>query len=118
MTVLRDTTPPTLSSSLSQTVAYWGLYVTYSEVLDRGSVPSGSAFTVTVDDVEVDVTAVRFTHASQLTLQLASAVTHGQTVTVSYTVPTGAGAKPIRDLAGNNAAAFSDVEVRQRHSCQ
>ena len=43
-----------------------------------------------------------------MTLTLASAVTAGQTVTVSYTKPT---MNPIKDLSGKEADAFTDENV-------
>ncbi len=46
-----------------------------------------------------------------MTLTLASAVPPGDTVTVSYTVPTGGGARPVKDTLGNDAVGFSDVAV-------
>ena len=49
---------------------------------------------------------------SAVTLTLAAAVAVGAAVTVSYTVPDGPGAQPIRDAAGNAAAALSERTVR------
>ena len=46
-----------------------------------------------------------------VTLTLASAVTDRQTVTLTYIVPTGTDAKPIRDKAQINAAALSGQAV-------
>ena len=46
-----------------------------------------------------------------VTLTPTSAVTSGETVTVGYTVPTGADATPVKDAAGNAAAAFADAQV-------
>ena len=44
-------------------------------------------------------------------LELSSAVLWGEAVKVSYTVPTGEDALPVKDVAGNAAAAFSSTEV-------
>ena len=46
-----------------------------------------------------------------VTLTLASAVAAGETLTVSYTVPTGADASPLQDTAGNPVAGFVDEAV-------
>ena len=83
------------------------LVLLYDEGLDESSTPGAGAFAVTVagrardlaasDPVAVDGRRVRLT--------LASAVGHGDTVTVSYTVPT---SSPVQDRAGNTAAALSD----------
>ena len=48
---------------------------------------------------------------SILTLTLASAVGWGDTVTVSYTVPTDESANRIQDVAGNAAASFTSQAV-------
>ena len=86
------------------------LTLTFGEALDEGSAPPGSSFAVTVAGAAriVDSAAVS---GSVVTLTLTSAVTAGETVTVGYTVPTGADAKPVRDAAGNPAAAFADAPV-------
>ena len=87
------------------------LTLTYREALDGGSEPSPGDFTVTVggngrsaNAVDVDGTTV--------TLTLNPEVEHGDTgIRVSYTVPTGVGANPIRDEAGNDARALSNRSV-------
>ena len=98
-----DTTAPLLTWAV---VAGRTLTLSYSEALDRSSVPAAAAFTVRVggsavglaasDPVSVGETAV--------TLTLAQAVTASARVTLDYTVP---GDNPIRDLAGNAAAPLS-----------
>ena len=78
-----------------------------SERLDIGSVPGASEFAVRVDGSPValsDTTPVAV-GATTVTLTLASAVTAAQTVTVQYTVPTGAQANPLRDVARNPLAS-------------
>ena len=109
-TVAADDTEPMLQSA---TVDGASLVLTYDEDLDTGSEPPRDAFTVSVaggpralattDPVDVSGKAV--------TLTLADAVTDRQTVTLTYIVPTGAGAKPIRDKAQINAAALSGQAV-------
>ena len=87
------------------------LKLTFSEALDGDSVPPASAFAVTVADAARSVDAVAISE-SALMLALSSAVSSGETVTVRYTVPTGAGAKPLKDAAGNMVADFSNNSVR------
>ena len=111
--VIGDTTPPALVTPDAATVDGTTLTVTFDEALDPASVPPGSAFTVTVGGTAValaspDPVAVR---GRTVTLTLAAAVPPGDTVTVSYTVPTGGGARPVQDTVGNNAVGFSDVAV-------
>ena len=106
-TTLSDTTAPTLSTA---TVSGATLTLTYDEALDTGSVPAGSAFTVTVaGSMRPLATTNPVSVAGRtVTLSLASAVTVGQTVTVSYTVP---GTNPLQDAAGNGVAALNNRAV-------
>ena len=99
-----DSAVPVLRSATTTALA---LALTYDEDLDGGSEPAPSAFTVTVDGASRGVTGVSVGDTKVL-LTLASAVRAGETVTVSYTVP---GTDPLRDEAGNPAAAFSDHPV-------
>ena len=89
------------------------LVLTYDEALDEGSVPERSAYTVEVDGSEVALAAVNAVTITgkALTLTLASAVSHGDAVTVSYAVPTGADAMPIRDGVENNVNALTNRTV-------
>ena len=111
-----DTTAPSLSTA---TVDGTELTLTYSEALDTASEPAVSAFGVTVDDsataaadpVAATVDAVAVSGAD-VVLTLAAAVRHGDTVTVSYTVPDETNnEKVIEDLAGLNAAALASQSV-------
>ena len=97
-------TPPTLSSA---TVNGASLVLTYNEALDTTSTPATSAYTVTVAGSQRTVSSVTVS-GSAVTLTLASAVTDGQAVTVSYTVP---GTNPVQDTAGDDAAALSNQTV-------
>ena len=103
-----DTTAPVLSSA---TVDGDTLVLTYDEPLDEDSVPGTDAFSVKVGGGAGAAPADVAVAGSAVTLTLAAAVTEGQMVTVSYTVPTGMDAAPIRDPAGNDAAAFTDLVV-------
>ncbi len=87
------------------------LTLTYGEGLDAGSRPASGDFTVEVDGSGRSVSGVSIS-GSVVTLRLNPAVEHGDTgIRVSYTVPTGAGANPIRDAVGNNARALSNRSV-------
>ena len=85
------------------------LVLTYNEALDPDSVPLDAGYRVHVagnvrheDTISVS--------GRKVTLTLLSAVTHGQAVTIAGYTPVGAG-NPIRDLAGNNAAALTNHPV-------
>ncbi len=91
--------PPTLSTTTATGTA---LVLTYDEDLDDSSVPAANAYAVTVDGSDRTVSSVAIS-GKRVTLTLATAVTSGQTVTVSYTVP---GTNPVQDAAGIDAAAL------------
>ena len=87
------------------------LTLAYSEALDSSSVPGTDAFTVTGGNQTRTVTGV-VVNGSAVELTLDPAVEHGQTgIRVSYTVPTGTGATPIQDTAGNDADSFNNRQV-------
>ena len=87
------------------------LTLSFDEALDEGSTPEVGAFAVTVDGTAKRVARVSIS-GSSVTLALGRGVVAGEdAVTVSYTVPTGANANPLRDVAGNRAAGFSDEAV-------
>ena len=86
------------------------LTLTFDEGLDGNSTPSASAFSVAVGGAARGVSDVSI-GGSTVALTLASAVVAGETVTVSYTVPTGANARPLRDAVENAAPGFSDRAV-------
>ena len=106
----RVTTPPMLQSAAVDGAS---LVLTYDEDLDEGSVPPRDAFTVSVAGAARALAANDPVDVSgkTVTLTLATAAEHGQTVTVTYTVPTGTDPKPIRDVAQNNAAALAGQAV-------
>ena len=98
-----------------QNVWVEGAYVrlSYDEVLDADSAPSPSAFTVTVGGSARAVTGVSAFAVdpnihTNVRLTLASPVRAGDEVTISYTAPA---TDPIQDVAGNDAASFSNEPV-------
>ncbi len=99
----REATPPTLSVARVEGL---GLTVTFSEPLDAGSVPAGSAFTVSGGRTGTDMVEIRGTTAR---VWLDSAVADGEAVTVSYRAAEWA--KPLRDAAGNPVANFSNAAL-------
>ena len=103
----RETTPPS-PSSVSVNGAT--LTITFDEPLDTGETPGKSAFAVTVAGSSRGVDTVSVS-GSRVTLTLVTPVLAGEAVTVAYTVPTGATADRLRDLAGNAAASFSGREA-------
>ena len=86
------------------------LTLTFSEALDAASKPPADAFAVTVAGAARTVAEVALS-GSSVTLTLGSAAVSGETVTVGYTVPTGANAAPLKDAAGNAVASFSGEAV-------
>ena len=99
-----DTTKPSLvMASATGTM----LTLTFSEDLNT-TAPASTAFTVTVDGGSgVNPTAVSIS-GSDVTLTVGTAVTTGQTVTVSYAKP---GTNNIKDLSGKEADAFMNENV-------
>ena len=84
------------------------LVLTYHEDLDDTSVPAANAYAVEVDG-RTGVTPSSVAIAGKtVTLTLATAVTSGQTVTVSYAPP---GANPLQDASGLDAPGFTDQAV-------
>ena len=101
--VVPDTGPPVIQSVSK---ASGKLVLTYNEPLDEDSEPGAGAFAVTDGGNPATVSSVDVSGRT-VVLTLASALTGA--AQVSYTVPTGANATPIRDVAGTNAAAFSNM---------
>ena len=96
---------PSLESASAMDTA---LTLTFSEELNT-TAPANTVFAVKVDGAATGTnpSAVSIS-GSVVTLTLASAVTAGQTVTVSYTKPS---TNPIKDLSGKEADAFTDKNV-------
>lgn len=95
-----DTAPPLPSQTLRVSGA--SVTVSFNEPLAKTE-PEAAAFAVTVGAGEA-VPAVRVGD-SEVTLELAAAVSAGQQVTVSYTAAS-AGTGALRDVGGNPAADF------------
>ena len=99
-----DTTKPSLDEAEHDDTI---LGLTFTEDLNTAA-PANTAFTVKVDGgTGTNPTAVSIA-GEVVTLTLATAITSGQTVTVSYTKPS---SNPIKDLSGKEADAFTDRNV-------
>ena len=102
-----ETTPPQLGTAL---VDGDTLTLTYGEALEENSTPATTTFEVTVGGEGRGVDGVDVS-GSAVTLNLASAVASGDTVTVSYEAPSEESAARTRDSAGNAAPSFSGQAV-------
>ena len=86
------------------------LTLTFDQDLDTASKPSPSAFTVTVNNARRNVASGGVAiSGSTVTLTLASAVSAGETVTVSYTKPTTSPLQSVND--GYAVETFSNQAV-------
>ena len=102
-----DRVAPTLTAASVNGTA---LTLTFSEALSAASKPAADAFAVSVEGAARTVDAVARS-GSAVELTLASAVASGEMVTVSYTLPAGANATPLKDAAGNAATSFTGEAV-------
>ena len=106
-----DGVKPDLAASGGAVANGTKLTLTYNEQLDGSSTPGASAFTVSGGDQSRTITAVRVS-GSAVELTLDPAVEQGETgISLSYAVPTGMGASPIRDVPGNEALGLSGEPV-------
>ena len=103
----QETVPPTATVA---SVDGATLSITFDEPLDAGRAPDKTAFSVAVGGSSRGVDAVSVS-GTTVTLTLAAAVEASDTVTVSYTAPTGESAVGLQDLAGNAAESFSGQQV-------
>ena len=106
-----DTTAPTLLLARLHEEHSW-VRLIWSEMLAVSSVPASTAFAVNVNGASRGIDQINTPDDNVLNIRLSGAVGVSDSVTVSYTVPTGADARPLKDLAGNNAAGFSNKTVR------
>ncbi len=104
-----DVTAPTFSSAATSTDGNT-VVLTYNEALDSTTAAS-STFAVTTGGSANAVTGVAI-DGSTVVLTLTDTVKNDQTVTVSYTDPSGANdANAIQDSSGNDAISISDQAV-------
>lgn len=100
-----DKTPPVLQSATMQSNTT--IRLLYNERLDTSYSLYTSSFKVTVNGEERRISSA-YTSGDSVYVYLETGVAVGQNVRISYT---GGSARPIQDLAGNAAAAFSGKEV-------
>ena len=106
----QDLTAPTLQYAI---VNASSLVLTFSEALNSqaGFTPLPSAFAVRVSGSAVSVTQA-VVSGSTVTLSLATAVDYGAAVSLSYTdLSASNDVAVVQDLAGNDAASFSNINV-------
>ncbi|MCZ8220948.1 MAG: SwmB domain-containing protein, partial [Acidovorax sp.] len=107
-----DTTPPVVSTA---TVNGNQLVLSYTEAttLDAVNTAPVGAFAVMAGGFANAVTGVAVNAAAKtVTLALTTAVVAGQSVTISYTDPTGGNdANAVQDAAGNDAVSFTATAV-------
>ena len=111
-----DAQAPTLDSAETSTDG-GRIVLTFSEVLDSGSVPSSTDFTVTVDGETVDLSSTSpvIVRGRTVILGLDTAVTADQSITFTYTdVTDGDDSGVIQDPAGNDVATIADHTVTNR----
>ena len=106
-----DATAPTLLLARLHEQHSW-VRLIWNETLRVSSVPTSTAFTVNVNGVSRAIDRINVPDGNVLNLRLSGAIGVSDSVTVTYTVPTGAGARPLKDLAGNNAEGLSSEMVR------
>lgn len=109
-----DTTPPSL---VGAEVRGNALSLSFNEALQTSKLPSAADFTVRVNGNVLASTAYSVAAASGATLdlRLATAVGVGDVVRVSYQDRTaGNDEVAVQDLAGNDAASFTDAAVQNR----
>ncbi len=109
-TVLDQQAPQFVSVSMSSDGTK--ITLTYDEVLDSENKPATANFAITVQGERRDVSAVTVS-GKTVELGLGSAITRGQTVTVTYNDPTlfFDDLNAIQDRAGNDAASLIDEGV-------
>ena len=107
----RLTEGPPLPAFVSATVDGTSLALHYDIALDGAHLPQADAFTVKVDNVEVNVLDVNI-DGTIVMLSLATPALSGQLVTVAYTDPaTGNDVNAIQGVDGTDAASLADEAV-------
>ena len=102
-----DLTPPALESAM---VEGDRLTLTFDEPLAERAV-SPDAFSVFVNGSVVSASIATAVGGDTVTLAMPFSVSAGDTVTLTYTSPTGTDPRPIRDVAGNEAVALTNHAV-------
>ena len=103
-----DTTAPAFASAAVNGTA---LVITFDEALATAANLADSAFTVKVGGSTVTLGGTPSISGMTVTLTLAAAVAHDDTVTVSYEKPATDNSNRLEDAAGNETADFTDAAV-------
>ena len=106
-----STAPPTASNGETSTDGRY-IYINMSKPLNESSIPLPADFKVDFDAVQFSGTYTVAISGSQITLHLSSAATDHTYVEVSYTP--GLVGNRLKDLAGNEALAWIDLDVTNR----
>ena len=108
--VTSDLTAPTVQSASASGAT---LTVVFSEAMDADSIPAAGAFAVDVSGTTDDPAVTSITlYEDTATLTLSAVIKAGKTAKLTYTKPTGANAKPLRDLAGNDLASIPSATAK------
>jgi hypothetical protein len=99
-----DVTSPTVVSRRVENATPNRIDLLYNEALNSGSAPATSAFTVSGGKTVTGVAIV----GSTVRVTVNTPYSAGDTITIGYTVP---GSNQIKDVAGNQAAAFTAAAV-------
>ena len=84
------------------------LTLEWSEPLDTGSAPAAGQFALAVDSGTAPAVSSLTMSGTTMTLTLASAADATRDYTLAYTVPS---SNPVKDLAGNEAVAFTGTGI-------
>ena len=84
------------------------LTLEWSETLDTGSAPAAGQFVLGVDSGTAPTVSSLTMSGTTMTLTLASAADATRDYTLAYTVPS---SNPVKDLAGNEAVAFTGTGI-------
>src|SRR5262245_1911112 len=98
-----DVTPPVLQTAVINAAI---ITLTYDEALNVASVPATSAFTVFYSGIAKTIQSVTV-QGQNVTIAMTVEAVAQNVVTANYT----AGANPVEDTSGNNAANFSGILV-------
>ncbi|MFA5667606.1 MAG: DUF2341 domain-containing protein [Balneolaceae bacterium] len=98
-----DITPPTIVSS---TVYGNELSLVYNENLKESSIPATSNYVLRVNGTPISITAIQVS-GKKVYISFNPSIAPGDNVSLDYT----AGANPVQDVYGNNAANFSAYQI-------
>ena len=105
-----DRTPPMLTEAAVPGSGRW-IELSFDEHLDTANPPAAGAFAVTADGVSVAFLGVFVADGNVLLTPLSRAIARGQSVTVTYTDPSGGDdTAAVQDALGNDTPSFTTGE--------